>query len=192
MPTLELKPTHKAVVAYYASLADFARLGVAHESAVRSAFHELLEHCARQFDWKLVPEYRHQAQRPGRCQGRRRVARQLRPEPRPVGGQGFRRRPGKGDQKQIPGRLSQTEHSFLAARPRRALPERRALLRGRPGQARRTRPYPQTVSGIRAARHRGMGKSRRGIQGPRAPDRRQPQAAHRNRAPDQQKIHRRV
>jgi hypothetical protein len=58
MPSLTLKPTHKAVVAYYASLAKFARLGVKYETAVRSAFQELLEHCARQFDWKLVPEYR--------------------------------------------------------------------------------------------------------------------------------------
>ena len=52
-----LKPTHKAVTAYYDSLAKFAKLGIKHETAVRSAFQELLEHCARQFDWKLVPEY---------------------------------------------------------------------------------------------------------------------------------------
>jgi predicted helicase len=58
MPSLTLKPTHKAVSAYYDSLAKFAKLGVKHETAVRSAFQELLEHCARQFDWKLVPEYR--------------------------------------------------------------------------------------------------------------------------------------
>ena len=58
MPSLTLKPTHKAVAAYYDSLAKFAKLGVKHETAVRSAFQELLEHCARQFDWKLVPEYR--------------------------------------------------------------------------------------------------------------------------------------
>jgi predicted helicase len=57
MPTLELKPTHKQVAVYYESLAKFAKLGIKHEGAVRSAFHELLEHCARQFDWKLVPEY---------------------------------------------------------------------------------------------------------------------------------------
>lgn len=43
---------------YYDSLAKFAKLGVKHETAVRSAFQELIEHCARQFDWKLVPEYR--------------------------------------------------------------------------------------------------------------------------------------
>ena len=58
MPSLTLKPTHKAVSAYYDSLAKFAKLGIKHEGAVRSAFHELLESCARQFDWKLVPEYR--------------------------------------------------------------------------------------------------------------------------------------
>jgi len=58
MPSLTLKPTHKVVAAYYDSLAKFARLGVKHETAVRSAFQELLESCARQFDWKLVPEYR--------------------------------------------------------------------------------------------------------------------------------------
>jgi len=57
MSRFSLKPTHKAVVAYYASLAKFAKLGVKHESAVRSAYAALLEHAAGQFDWKLVPEY---------------------------------------------------------------------------------------------------------------------------------------
>ncbi len=57
MPSLSLKSSHKAVAVYYESLAVFAKLGIKHESAVRSAFQELLEHCARQFDWKLVPEY---------------------------------------------------------------------------------------------------------------------------------------
>ena len=42
---------------YYELLAKFAKLGIKHETAVRSAFQELLEHCARHFDWKLVPEY---------------------------------------------------------------------------------------------------------------------------------------
>lgn len=58
MPTLELKPTHKVVAAYYDSLKKFSHLGIKHETAVRSAFQELLEHSARQFDWKLVPEFR--------------------------------------------------------------------------------------------------------------------------------------
>ena len=57
-PALELKPTHKVVTAYYDNLAKFARLGIKHEGAVRSEFQELLESCARQLDWKLIPEYR--------------------------------------------------------------------------------------------------------------------------------------
>ena len=58
MPTLNLKPTHKSVKAYYESLDQFERLGVTHETAVRSAFQSLLEWCARQFKWTLVPEDR--------------------------------------------------------------------------------------------------------------------------------------
>lgn len=61
MPTLELKPTHKVVTAYYDNLAQFEQLGVRHEGAVRSAFQSLLDSCGRQFDWKLVPEYRAKA-----------------------------------------------------------------------------------------------------------------------------------
>jgi predicted helicase len=57
MPTLELKPTHKPVHSYYAALRQFEELGVRHETAVRSAFQNLLDHCARQRDWKLVPEW---------------------------------------------------------------------------------------------------------------------------------------
>ena len=57
MPTLNLKPSHKSVKAYYDSLQQFERLGVTHESAVRSAFQTLLEGCGRQFGWTLVPEY---------------------------------------------------------------------------------------------------------------------------------------
>ena len=57
MPSLTLKPTHKSIKAYYAALKQFDRLGVTHETAVRSAFQSLLEHCARQFNWTLVPEH---------------------------------------------------------------------------------------------------------------------------------------
>jgi hypothetical protein len=62
MSQLHLKPTHKVVQDYYDSLAKFDSLGIKHEGAVRSAFQSLLESCARQSDWKLVPEYR--------CKGR--------------------------------------------------------------------------------------------------------------------------
>ena len=57
MKTLNLKPTHKPVKAYYESLQRFESIGVSHETAVRSAFQSLLEHCGRQFNWILVPEH---------------------------------------------------------------------------------------------------------------------------------------
>ncbi|MDE0070571.1 MAG: N-6 DNA methylase [Caldilineaceae bacterium] len=57
MPTLSLKPTHKPIKSYYAALAQFANLGVTHETAVRAAFQDLLQHCARQVGWTLVPEH---------------------------------------------------------------------------------------------------------------------------------------
>ena len=37
-----LKPTHKPIRAYYAALVQFERLGITHETAVRSAFQALL------------------------------------------------------------------------------------------------------------------------------------------------------
>ncbi|MYC94849.1 MAG: N-6 DNA methylase [Caldilineaceae bacterium SB0661_bin_32] len=57
MPTLNLKPSHKPVKTYYTALDQFAKLGVTHETAVRAAFQALLENCARQCKWTLVPEY---------------------------------------------------------------------------------------------------------------------------------------
>ena len=57
MPTLNLKPTHISVKSYYATLDQFAKLSVTHETAVRAAFQALLDHCARQCKWTLVPEY---------------------------------------------------------------------------------------------------------------------------------------
>ena len=57
MPALILKPSYKPVKAYYDSLRQFERLGVTHETAVRSAFQTLLAWCGKQFGWTLVPEY---------------------------------------------------------------------------------------------------------------------------------------
>src|SRR5688500_1541131 len=57
MPTLSLRPSHKAVAAYYESLEGFATLGATHELAVKTAFSTLLEVAAKPFGWKLVPEY---------------------------------------------------------------------------------------------------------------------------------------
>ncbi len=47
MQRLELKPTHNLVQAYYSALREFDELGVTHETAVRSVFQGLLDHCAR-------------------------------------------------------------------------------------------------------------------------------------------------
>ena len=57
MTNFNLKPTHKPVEDYYAALTQFEQLEVRHEGAVRSAFQSLLQNCARQFDWTLVPEH---------------------------------------------------------------------------------------------------------------------------------------
>ena len=57
MTTLNLKPAHKPVKAYYEALAQFDRLGVTHETAVRSAFQSLLESCGKKFKWTLVLEH---------------------------------------------------------------------------------------------------------------------------------------
>ena len=54
---LNLRPTHKIVRDYYSELDQFNRLGARHEGAVRSAFQSLLQKCAGQFDWTLVPEH---------------------------------------------------------------------------------------------------------------------------------------
>ena len=57
MTNLNLRPTHRIIRNYYDELDQFDRLGVAHEGAVRSAFQSLLQNCARQFEWTLVPEH---------------------------------------------------------------------------------------------------------------------------------------
>ncbi|MEI7937750.1 MAG: hypothetical protein WCK27_13765 [Verrucomicrobiota bacterium] len=79
MQRLELKATHKPVQNYYSALRQFDNLGVTHETAVRSAFQGLLDHCARQHDWTLVPEW--EIRRPRQQPPRR--PRIHRPPPRP-------------------------------------------------------------------------------------------------------------
>ncbi len=54
MPTLNLKPTHKAITAYHDALARYQHHGVTHETAVRAAFQVLLAACARQRNWTLI------------------------------------------------------------------------------------------------------------------------------------------
>ncbi len=55
--TFALKPTHKAVRAYYLALAQLANVGAKHESAVRATFDTLLEAAAGPLKWTLVREY---------------------------------------------------------------------------------------------------------------------------------------
>ncbi|MGA7342637.1 MAG: N-6 DNA methylase [Terracidiphilus sp.] len=57
MSILGLKPTHAPVKKYYATLLHFARGHFDKEGNIRGAFEDLLKHCARQYDWTLVPEY---------------------------------------------------------------------------------------------------------------------------------------
>lgn len=62
-----IKPTHKAIEKYYATLAEQAAQGVAHEMAVRSAFQNLLADTARARGWTFIPELSKQAAGPGRA-----------------------------------------------------------------------------------------------------------------------------
>ena len=58
MSTLNLKPTHAPVKAYYETLEKFGHGKFDNEGNIRGAFEDLLKKCARQFGWMLVPEYR--------------------------------------------------------------------------------------------------------------------------------------
>lgn len=55
--TFALKPTHKAVRAYYLALAQLANVGAKHETALREAWHNLIEAGAGPLHWTLVREY---------------------------------------------------------------------------------------------------------------------------------------
>ena len=57
MPTLNLKPTHKAIRDYYTTLQQYEQQGIKHEGAVSSPFEGLLHACAKQVNATLVPQY---------------------------------------------------------------------------------------------------------------------------------------
>jgi predicted helicase len=51
-----IKPTHKAIVAYYEKLQGYGAHDVTHEMALRSAFQQLLEETGKPHKWTLIPE----------------------------------------------------------------------------------------------------------------------------------------
>ncbi len=51
-----IKATHKAIQTYYQTLNDYHEHGVGHETALRSAFQNLLAEIAKTRHWLLVPE----------------------------------------------------------------------------------------------------------------------------------------
>jgi len=57
MPTLQLKPTHKVVKAYYDELHTLQQLALFTEGAVSPAFAALLRHCASQCGWTLAEQF---------------------------------------------------------------------------------------------------------------------------------------
>ena len=57
MPKLNLKPTHKAIRAYYTTLQQYEQHAITHEGAVSSPFDTLLQVCAQQINATLIPQY---------------------------------------------------------------------------------------------------------------------------------------
>ncbi len=57
MPQLNLKPTHKPIRDYYATLQQYEQHDVTHEGAVSAPFETLLNTCARQVNATLIPQY---------------------------------------------------------------------------------------------------------------------------------------
>jgi len=59
MPGTEaIKPTHKAIQRYYEALQSYGTHDVEHETALRSAFQNLLADTAKSQGWIQVPEQR--------------------------------------------------------------------------------------------------------------------------------------
>ena len=57
MPKLNLKPSHKALRDYYATLQAYDKHSITHEGAVSSHFETLLNVCAKQVDATLIPQF---------------------------------------------------------------------------------------------------------------------------------------
>ena len=50
----KIKPTDKAIRAYYTALRAYERQDVEHEAATSTAFQTLLEQVGRRFGWTLI------------------------------------------------------------------------------------------------------------------------------------------
>ena len=57
MPKLNLKPTHKPIRDYYATLQQYDKHDATHEGAVSNPFAFLLDTCAKQLNATLIPQY---------------------------------------------------------------------------------------------------------------------------------------
>ena len=57
MPQLNLKPNHKAIRDYYATLQQYDKHNATHEGAVSNPFAFLLDTCAKQINATLIPQY---------------------------------------------------------------------------------------------------------------------------------------
>ena len=58
MPQLNLKPNHKAVRDYYATLQQYEQHAITHEGAVSNPFAFLLDTCTKQVNGTFIPQYR--------------------------------------------------------------------------------------------------------------------------------------
>ena len=57
MPKINLKPNHKAVRDYYATLQQYAQHAIRHEGAVSNPFAFLLDTCTKQVNGTFIPQY---------------------------------------------------------------------------------------------------------------------------------------
>ena len=57
MPHLNLKPSHKSIRDYYATLQQYDKHAITHEGAVSNPFAFLLDACAKQVNATLIPQY---------------------------------------------------------------------------------------------------------------------------------------
>ena len=57
MPQLNLKPTHKPIKDYYATLQQYSEANITHEGAVSTPFETLLNICAKQIDAIFILQY---------------------------------------------------------------------------------------------------------------------------------------